>query len=294
MSDHTIKTYLLETEYTNYNVKIKYNGVKLNSSIKFKDESDEIKYLYDKARGYEIFLGGTEYCTSISIFSKQTNIANINNLDYNKKCNIAEDLESGIGTRHIFNTSMNFILLMFPNITAFTFNDASTKACNKTHAVSLLHYYLVFYGETWYSKTFHAYLKKDTPAYKELQSLLTKLQDSNTKKTYTFFYNKYLTNKDIQDKIIEYDVENIYNSSDNYSVFFSKLKDNIGNKAELCIFVSYFLTNLVNNTETLSVFANWFIDKDTVTKIDINLPIKPFTQQTGGKRIKYYSFANIF
>jgi hypothetical protein len=37
-----------------------------------------------------------------------------------------------------------------------------------------------------------------------------------------------------------------------------------------------------------------YIDKDTITKIDIHLPIKPFTQQDGGKRIKYHTFANIF
>ena len=37
--------------------------------------------------------------------------------------------------------------------------------------------------------------------------------------------------------------------------------------------------------------ADWYINKDTIIKIGINLPIKPFDQKAGGK---YHTFANIF
>lgn len=293
---HITKTYLLETEYTNYNVQIKYKGVQLNSSTKFANETEEIKYLYDNARSFEILVGGIDYCSNISVYSKRDTVASINNLKYSKRCNITEDLESGTGTRHLLNTSMNFVLTMFPNIKTFTLNDASNKDCNKTHSVSLVYYYLVFYGETWYSKTFHAYLKKDTEAYKTLQVFFEKINNISTKKTYTDFYKTFLRHPDIQKQLIEYDVENIYNSSNNYNDFFSKLKDKIPDKAELCIFVSYFLAQFVNSIYNLSSvsMADWYIDKDTIAKIEMTLPIKPFVLQSGGKKIKYQTFLKLF
>ena len=295
---HITKTYLLETEYTNYNVQIKYKGAQLNPSTKFSNETEEIKYLYDSARSFEILVGGTDYCSNISVFSKRDTTASINKLEYNKKCNITEDLESGVGTRHLLNTSMNFVLAIFPHVTTFILNDASTKDCDKTkkHSVSLIHYYLVFYGETWYSKIFHAHLKRDTEHYKILQLFLTKLRDSSNKKPYIEFYNLFLRDPNIQKQIIKYDIENMYNSSNNYNEFFSRLKDNISDKTELCIFVSHFLTQFVNSIFDFSslAFADWYINKDTVVKIEINLPIKPFVSQYGGKKTKYQTFLKLF
>ena len=66
-----IKTYLLQTDYTTYNVQITYYGVQLKST-KIASEADEIKYLYlyDNARCYDIHLGGTEYCSNTSVFKK--------------------------------------------------------------------------------------------------------------------------------------------------------------------------------------------------------------------------------
>lgn len=282
------KYYLLETNDSSYRLKITYNLVHL-----LKTETMDDEYLFRTANSYEIFLGGSEFCTEISIYSKDNTEAYISSLKYNTNCNITGDLERGIGTRNILNTAMNLVMNMFTWIKTFSLVDTSNKSCfqtldKPTPSVDLGLYYLLFYKQTWYSRTFHAKLK-DKFTRDKLDRYLEKLDDPTIKLPYIHFINRffrYMPIQDARDYLVKYKIEDLYNSSNNYYEFFQKVKTAINDTTELCVFISYFLSqfmNYISNNDFSSILTSkWIISNSDVLSIDITYPLKELTQSGGG------------
>ena len=260
---------------------------------------NDFKYLYDNAISYEFNLGGSEYCSYIGIYSKNNSEAHISEFKYNSKCNIGEDLKSGIGTKHLLNTAMNLILLMFPKIKIFYLNDTSNKSCHTIHDkpirnVNLGFYSILFYKNTWYGRTFNAKLE-DINLQKKLNDSLSKLSNTDVKLNYSEFKRKFLINipkDELQQYLDLYNIELLYNKSDCYYDFFEELKQTINNETELCIFMSYFIIEfmqLINNEFDKIFSAKWIIDinDENFNKIDIIYPLEPFVKINGGYHNKY-------
>ena len=275
------KQYLVVTEYTNYKLNIIYNIPSLDKKLE-----NDFKYLHDNSISFEFNLGGSEYCADINIYSHDKTKAHIGTFKYSNKCNITETLEKGIGTRHLLNTIMSLIVQIFPNIQLFYLNDYSIKSCNKIDNymsnVNLGFYYLVFYGNTWYGKTFKAKLE-DINYQKQLDIFLNILSNNNTKLDYIEFKQLFLNNIPIH-YLNDYNIELLYNKAENYNIFFKYIKDNIIDVNVLCVFMSYFLTQFMEyiSIQYLSkdlildiIKSKWIIYKEDLNKIDIKLPLEP-------------------
>ena len=288
------KQYLVKTKYTNYKVNIIYNIPSLD-----KRYENDFKYLYDNAISYEFNLGGSEYCSYIGIYSKNNTEAHISEFKYNSKCNIGEDLKSGIGTKHLLNTAMSLIALIFPKIKIFYLNDTSNKSCHTMldkpiRNVNLGFYSILFYKNTWYGRIFNAKLE-DINLQKKLNGSLSKLSSIDIKLNYDEFKNRFLINipiDQLQKYLDTYNIELLYNKTNCYYDFFESLKQTINNETELCIFMSYFIIEfmLFINDEFYKIFsAKWMINvnDDKFDKIDIIYPLEPIVKLNGGYRNKY-------
>jgi hypothetical protein len=181
---------------------------------------------------------------------------------------------------------MSLIVQIFPNIQLFYLNDYSIKSCNKIDNymsnVNLGFYYLVFYGNTWYGKTFKAKLE-DVNYQKQLDIFLNILSNNKAKLDYIEFKQLFLNNIPIH-YLNDYNIELLYNKAENYNIFFKYIKDNIIDVNVLCVFMSYFLTQFMEyiSIQYFSkdlildiIKSKWIIYKEDLNKIDIKLPLEP-------------------
>jgi hypothetical protein len=286
------KQYLVQTEYTNYIVNIKYNIQNFD-----KIRENDIKYLVSNSTSFEFNLGGSEYCANINIYSDDNTQADIGTFKYSKKCNVLNNLEPGIGTKHLLDTAMSLIMAMFPTIKSFYLTDTSKKSCHNLpdkpmRGVNLGFYYLLFNKNTWYGKKFNAELSNKI-YQKQFNEYINILTSDNTKIEYGEFKYKILKHIS-EDELDKYNIELLYNKSDSYYDFFISLKTIINNETELCIFTSYFIELFMDfiNKQLKYNFDNilnerWIINRFNL--ITIKMPLKPIDKINGGyKKYKYY------
>ena len=168
---------------------------------------------------YHITLCGIKKLDCIEIFVYNENpIAKLQQIDYDKKCNLEGNMENGIGTRDMISAALYAISYIFnKQIHSITLEDCSYINDSRTH--SLLYYNFAFKGKSWYEENFNA-----IPNGKKLVDKYTNIKDNiynMPKNSNEWFKNEiiYKLNKNDQDYIL-----NIYSLSETYNDFFNKLK----------------------------------------------------------------------
>lgn len=82
---------------------------------------------------------------------------NIDSFGYNEHCNQEGNHIKGVGSIHLLNVGMQFIINHYKLLkdTQFQLKDTSFIECSR-YKLSLPVYYTVFYGKTWYEQKFDA------------------------------------------------------------------------------------------------------------------------------------------
>ena len=268
------KIYLIQTNYTEYNVKIIYDFI-----LDTKEHINDFEHSGIYFKCCELLFGNDKYFTSICLRSNDI-YARILSLKYNNNIDIKVHLESDkSGIKHLLDTAMNLTMLMFPNIKTFLLSDNSNKSCyriskwNKRYnTVDLGLYYLVFYKTTWYEKVFKMKLD-DSNTQIKLDKLLNTMVCPIEKQNYDLYdmLENYIDSDILQKYQDLYNIKEIHDKSIHFHDFFKTLKSTINNETELCLFLTYFIAKfmsditcgdipmLISNTRTLDV-----IDVDKV------------------------------
>jgi hypothetical protein len=132
----------------------------------------------------------------------------------------------------MIKTLINYIKNTYPNVTALTFNDMSTKTCDDGSSVSLAAMKLFTDGETWYETHFDISL--DT--YNK--SLYETIKKTINEKKRELSFDKFSIYSNIASLPIQNDkLRTIYEESDTWQKFFSEIRNIVG-ISKLCIWLS--------------------------------------------------------
>jgi hypothetical protein len=123
---------------------------------------NKMYYVIEKQGGsgrITLFFGGKDIqCIEISLHP-DADSGVLHTLVHDKCCNKTTNLENGLaGTVVLANIAFNYLRRYYPAIRTLEFDDDSNKYCviDKLENVSLMHYYVAFYGMTWYQRQFGA------------------------------------------------------------------------------------------------------------------------------------------
>jgi len=100
-----------------------------------------------------LFIGNKKYCLLGIIYSSNPKILLLETFSYYKKCNISKDLETGIGTKNMMKSFIQYVSETQPQIERIELSDTSSFNCRE---YSILHYILYFfkYGCGYYEYHF--------------------------------------------------------------------------------------------------------------------------------------------
>jgi hypothetical protein len=232
----------------------------------------------NKLTSITIDLGGTKRgCIQISISpiiddtrysNTDYSVANINFIEFSTKCNITEDFQRKIGTKHIIRTAIHLIVKQFnknktntgePEIKKFSLTDASAIDCSPNgHKISLSCLSIALYGKTWYEKYFGAIID-DIDDRKKYEEDLLKLVSPN-KISWIEFSRKY----NIRDEF-----HSMYEKSPSYRIFFTNLYNTM-NRIDFCEslvnWLEFFIKTTIFRKDYLSL--KWIIDPKDITPIN--------------------------
>lgn len=208
--------------------------------------------------GYYINFGGeNSKVTYIDIFVYDNDkTAKLQQIDYDQRCNLDENMTRGIGTRDMLQACLFAIKQLFSDdLIDIELEDASNIACDNDLKVSLASYYLAFFGKTWYELHFGAVpITKDAELYKTSKDLFL---NKSAKQDIDWF--KQLLRHSNTDHIYHESLLNIYEKADTYREFFNDLKEYY-DRSTLCVasraWVHQFMTREIFNIAAQS----WKID----------------------------------
>lgn len=115
--------------------------------------------IYHQYQGMDkVYIRGKRKCVVFTVYTKdKTEAPNLDGFGISQECNKESTHERGIGSVHLLNIAMYFIIKHY-NLShdiPFYLKDTSYIECNRcTFPLSV--YYMVYYGKTWYEKKFHA------------------------------------------------------------------------------------------------------------------------------------------
>ena len=204
---------------------------------------------------YINFGGKNSRKTCIDIFVYPNGNAKLQQIDYDRECNLEGNMENGIGTRDMICASLYSVKELYPNISCIELDDMSTITCTNNKKVSLASYYLAFHSKTWYELYFKAVPNISDKQYYYTQK--NKLFDSTIKKPLKWFDDLLIISNVIDP------IKNIlldkYQRSSTYNDFFNSLKQYF-DKNELCIntrdWIHQFITREIYNV----CCQSWIID----------------------------------
>lgn len=157
--------YKIKTSHATYFVEVWHKG---------RPYANKVEHQYPNVD--KVFIGGKQKCVSFSVYLEDIESPNLDGFGYSEHCNKAGNHIKGVGSIHLLNVSIQFILAHYnlPRDTQFQFKDTSFIECN-AYKLSLPVYYIVFHGKTWYESKFNA-----IPLYisqEELKEQRKKLKD---------------------------------------------------------------------------------------------------------------------
>jgi hypothetical protein len=208
--------------------------------------------------GYYINFGGkNSKITCIDIFVYDNDkTAKLQQIDYDQRCNLDENMSRGIGTRDMLQACLFSVKQLFgDDLNNIELEDAFNIACDNGLNVSLASYYLAFFGKTWYELHFGAVpITKDAELYKTSKSLfLNKSAKQNTD------WFKQLLRRSNTEHVYHTSLLEIYEKTDTYREFFDELKI-FYDRSTLCVasraWVHQFMTREIFNISAQS----WKID----------------------------------
>jgi hypothetical protein len=141
----------------------------------------------DRVYYHTIKIGGVyddcvNLTVSVNVDGSPEPIVRLGHIESYPDCAYSTFLMKGEGA-DMLRASLQFIVLIFPSIRSFKFEDASKIECGITKnrklekPLSLAHLHLVVHGKSWYEDKFNAYLLNDiTRAH--FEKLKEKLSDS--------------------------------------------------------------------------------------------------------------------
>ncbi len=276
----------------------------------------KINAYLDKITAYTINLSGIEKdCLDISIDGEsiderlahmmKPNIAKLVKIRYDSNCNITGNLEPSFGTDLLLRIGMYLVISFFPQIEAFYLEDYSSRPCgiSKRNYVNSGKYYLCLFGSTWYEGVYGAKLLNDR-LRQNYNTLVEKLHSSEYKFSISFiqFKSFFLSGLDTTQKLDDINsLEDVYKLTTTFYEFFQYIKrafnydskDNI-KRERLCDFLApwihNFIDRLILNDGINYLQQTWYISRDNIKPIDINI-IKQHSILHGGNRYKYsYEF----
>lgn len=111
----------------------------------------------------KVFVGGRKKCVSFSVYLSENGKVDedeppqLDGFGFHPHCNSKGNHMKGIGSVHLLNTSMAFLVDFYKmkKSTTFQYTDSSFIECLKHH-MPLCVYYIVFHGKTWYEYKFNA------------------------------------------------------------------------------------------------------------------------------------------
>ena len=130
---------------------------------------------YGKPFQHFIYLGGNKKgCVHIIVDEPHSderlrqmfppNVANLlrhSHLLHDPQCSLDKTLVRGDGTRYMLKAALSWVKLHFDYVEKYELMDASRFECDGI-SVSLPHYSVALYGETWYERHFKAQLRDQT------------------------------------------------------------------------------------------------------------------------------------
>jgi hypothetical protein len=165
------------------------------------------------------------------------------------------------------------------------FDDASKFTCADGIQMSLCHYSVALYGQTWYEKNFNARLK-DVSKHESYSKAIKNFTDPAKKPLFIVaFKDFYAVHKQSLDAL-----KDQFDRAKTYQEFFQELKKKY--KSQFCDVTKHWLTEFVNNVLGANYLNDrWEIDMKTPNASNIEiLSISPlatapkYTRQDGGNR----------
>lgn len=243
--------YKITTSYANYYVEIwhQYPGI-------------------DK-----VYIGGRKKCVGFSVYLDEGEPPMMDGFGFNPHCNIAGNHIKGIGSVHLLNVAMRFIInhYQLPEDIKFEFKDTSFIECIN-YNMPLYIYYIIFHGKTWYEEKFDA-MPMNKNAIPRLQQAKKRLKEFlDSKPSLENFFG------DHQIKLREY-VMNIYDQCSTLRQCLEILKK------EDCKVFKGWLVALFDEIVNCSFDQHWFIinkvPRDFVSYTKIDKPDNLFSLKGG-------------
>lgn len=183
--------------------------------------------------GYYINFGGKHSkvtCIDMFIYDNDKT-AKLQQIDYDQRCNLDENMSRGIGTRDMLQSCLFAVKQLFgDDLDDIELDDASSIACDNGLNVSLASYYLAFFGKTWYELHFGAVpITKDAELYKTRKHLFLNKSAKQDIEWFKQLLRRSNTDLQYQNSLLE-----IYEKTDTYREFFDNLKAYY-DRSSLCV-----------------------------------------------------------
>lgn len=199
---------------------------------------------------YSLYLCGKDLqtCVSINIDKQSPEVANIDSIRYNSGCSFNEELYPSEETRFMVNIALFLVRKHFTYVEHFKLDDASSFDCENGMSMSMAHYQLAIYGETWYERHFFAKLQKGYDVYR---TNADKLQEYG-KPNHDVMFERFIKSKDI-------DCQSLFLTSSSYNEFFKTLRK-VYDK-DFCQNTRDWLPDFINAIIQVRVNTTWIISE---------------------------------
>ena len=271
-----------------------------------KDLKNALYVKIDTSTNTRIEVYNDIFYTEIIIFNSiyysrpDNTIAVIYDIKYdNEKCDMYYELEFGNNFKNFIYSALTIVLKLYPQIERVRISDFSNKTCHGAHFKNIKYmdfnmYYILFYGEPWFSKLFRARLDPNSDTQTYYNNYLQHINYPNDNFGFGFlagFLHEYSGEEIATEYITKYNIEELYNqnSSSLYN-FFSSLKDAIGDNNKLRELLApsfhYIMRYIYYSRPNIcAIFGgDWFINVDNVDKVSVNYVLT----ETINENIKYF------
>jgi hypothetical protein len=232
---------------------------------------------YETINTITIYIGNRDiYCIDVQLLKdNETNTVNTGYLTkarWDSVCSIEEPFSNGADTIIMIKLLVTYIHDNYPNVSELLFNDMSTKTCDDGNSVSLAAMKVFTDGKTWYESHFDISIDPNN------KYIYDTMKENITIKKQEITFDKFSMYSNINYLQISNDKLNkLYNNSQTWQEFFSKIRDEIG-VSKLCIWLS--------KNNWFDIFLNTIL-KVNISTIQFMLTIKKYNE------IKYRIVNNV-
>ncbi len=211
-----------------------------------------------------IYFGGKDIqCIEIGFYLSD-DYGKLYTIVHDTCCNKTNNLSNGLeGTVMLANVAFNYIRRYYPTIRILYLDDDNNKYCklNELENVSLIHYYVAFYGQTWYQRQFFA--EPDITNLRYYNECINLLTNDD------YFRSTVKSNSLMSKKIVR-----ILETSTNLSNFFTRIKDEYRDSIKLCKkcqpLIEDFMDIYVYRGRVSSLRSKWSIIIDRIPNINFD------------------------